>query len=303
MIRLGTKLSTQMGIVRRMSTDPSVVQISIIGAGKMAEAIVEGLLLETFPHTIKLHVYDPNVDRLGYFNKKYGAKVHTVMADCIADADLTLLACKPQNVDVVGGLLKGAAETKLILSIVAGTTLEHLERVTGSRRIVRSMPNTPAAVHEGCTVWTSSTSVSPEDKQLCGEVLSAFGEEYYVEDEKYLDMATALSGSGPAYVLLLIEAMIETGVHFGFPRDLATKLTHQTVKGTALMAMSSDVNSSSVRADITSPGGTTAAALYSLERGGFRTVVADGLWSAYRRSLELGKQESNVGPDRALVRK
>jgi pyrroline-5-carboxylate reductase len=277
--------------------------VAIIGVGKMAEAIVEGLFKDAFPYQVKLNVYDTNMSRMKIFNEKFGATIHTDMKACVTDADLTLLACKPQNVEEVGKTLSGVVENQLFLSILAGSTLEQLQAATGARRIVRSMPNIPASVQEGCTVWTAAKSVSAEEKELCSRVLSAFGEEHFVEDEKYLDMATAISGSGPAYVLLMIEAMIETGVHFGFPRALATKLVHQTVRGASVMAMSTDMNESNMRANITSPGGTTAAALYSLESGGFRTVVADALWSAYRRSLELGNQDSKVGPGRFKTRK
>ena len=176
--------------------------------------------------------------------------------------------------------------------------MESLMGATGATKVVRSMPNTPAAVQEGMTVWFPSEAVDDADRRLCSDVLGSFGQELMVNEEHYLDMATALSGSGPAYALLLMESMIETGVHFGFPRETATRLVHQTLKGSAVMAMESSANSASMRANITSPGGTTAAALYSLERGGFRTVIADGLWSAYRRSLELGGGDSNVGPGR-----
>ena len=142
--------------------------------------------------------------------------------------------------------------------------------------------------------------LAAEDNELVSKVLGAFGEEHMVKEEKFLDMATALSGSGPAYVLLLMESMIDTGVHLGFPRAVASKLVLQTVRGTAIYAdATNDATVNGLRGDITSPGGTTASALYELERGGFRTTVSDGVWAAYRRSLELGGQDSNVGPNRS----
>lgn len=287
--------------MRRLSGGEKLkVRLSVIGAGKMAEAMANGLMTKDFPRDVSLHVFDPNTARADFFNTKFGAVIHPDVKSCLADADIVLLACKPQNVKKVGESMCGHIGPKtVVLSILAGTTLSLLKEHLGSSKLVRSMPNTPAAVQEGVTVWTATDNLTPETLAVCGDMLGAFGDQHFVEDEKYLDMATALSGSGPAYVLLLMESMIECGVHFGFPRALATKLTHQTIKGTAVYAMSSEENSASMRADITSPGGTTAAALYSLERGRFRTVVADGLWSAYRRSLELGDLDSNVGPNRS----
>ena len=131
------------------------------------------------------------------------------------------------------------------------------------------------------------------------KLLLCLGEEIDVPEEHFIDMATALSGSGPAYVLLVLEAMIDSGVHMGFPRYMAEKIVYQTVKGTCLYGMSSQKHPSILKNDITSPGGTTAAALYNLERGKFRTVLSDAIWAAYRRALELGGENSDVGPGRS----
>ena len=154
-------------------------------------------------------------------------------------------------------------------------------------------------VREGITAWTATAAITDEQRARTRALLGSFGEEIFVADESYLDMATALSGSGPAYVLMLTEAWIETGVQMGFPRDIATRLVQQTLRGTAEYMRESGDHPAMLRNDITSPGGTTAAAIYALERGAFRTVVADGIWAAYRRSLELGELDSNVGPGRS----
>jgi len=272
----------------------------MVGCGKMAEALADGLQT-TFPK-LEVHAFDLNESRTELFRSRFGAVVHSSAGEAVRGADLLLLACKPQNIEAVGKELAGSIdESTIVLSILAGTPLRTLSSNLGVTRAVRSMPNTPAAVKEGITVWMGTPELSEGDRQLVAKVLGAFGEEVMVDDEKYLDMATAISGSGPAYVLLLMESMVDAGVHFGFPRAVATKLVQQTVKGTAIYAMSPEVgqaNATSLRGDITSPGGTTASALYELEKGGFRTTVSDGLWAAYRRSLELGGNNSNVGPDR-----
>jgi pyrroline-5-carboxylate reductase len=257
--------------MRKFGAHAKPIEIAIIGAGKMAEAAAGGLRTSTrFTRPLQLNVYDINADRCSIFSEKFGATAHSCAKTCVAGSDMVFLSCKPQNVKAVGAKVHGAiSERTVVLSILAGTTLSTLRDCLGAQRIVRSMPNTPAAVNEGITVWAAE-NLTADDKALCSAVLSSFGQEIQVDDEQYLDMATALSGSGPAYVLLLIESMIETGVHFGFSREIATRLVHQTVKGTAIYAQTSELNSASLRSDITSPGGTTASALYSLERGGFR---------------------------------
>lgn len=272
----------------------------MVGCGKMAEALADGL--QTTFSQLDLHTHDLNQARGDLFRSRFGATFHDSAHSAVRGADLLVLACKPQNIDAVGKSLAGSIDqSTIVLSILAGTPLSVLSDSLGVTKVVRSMPNTPAAVKEGVTVWMGTSALSASDQALVAKVLGAFGHEHMVDDEKYLDMATALSGSGPAYVLLLMESMIDAGVHFGFPRAVATKLVLQTVKGTAIYASSSEAgqaNATALRADITSPGGTTASALYSLEKGGFRTTVSDGLWAAYRRSLELGGSDSNVGPDR-----
>jgi len=187
----------------------------------------------------------------------------------------------------------------LIVSIVAGTPMETFFHGFPAKNIVRSMPNTPAMIGQAMTVWTCTPTLTDQHKHQAQKFLASFGAEVYVDKEEYLDMATALSGTGPAYVLLQMEAMIDAGVHLGFPRQIATKLVQQTMLGSCLYAMHSGKHAAMMRNDITSPGGTTAAAMYDLEKGGYRTVISDGIWAAYRRSLELGGKSSQVGPGRS----
>jgi pyrroline-5-carboxylate reductase len=161
------------------------------------------------------------------------------------------------------------------------------------------MPNTPAQIGEGITVWTVSPSVSQEQKQTARRLLSALGDEIFVEEENYLDMATALSGTGPAYVFLFMEAMVDAGVHLGFPRRIAEQLVAKTVRGSVdyYTKREDQVHLARLRNEVTSPGGTSAAALYYLEKAGFRTAISRAIWAAYERSRELGRDARAKPPE------
>jgi pyrroline-5-carboxylate reductase len=165
--------------------------------------------------------------------------------------------------------------------------------------IVRAMPNTPAQIGEGITVWTATSEVTPDQSEQTRLILGAMGETVYVDHERFMDMATALSGTGPAYVLLMMEAMVDAGVHLGFSRRIAEKLVIQTMHGTVEYARQSDKHPATLRNEVTSPGGTSAEALFQLESGGLRTVLARAIWAAYQRSVALG---SNNGTDRLAGR-
>jgi pyrroline-5-carboxylate reductase len=153
------------------------------------------------------------------------------------------------------------------------------------------MPNTPGQIAEGITVWTASKEVTDKQHEVARAIIGALGEEVFVEDESYLDMATALSGSGPAYVFLFTEALIDAGVHMGFPRRIAEQLVLQTIKGSASFYEYAGRHPATLRNQVTSPGGTSAEALYYLEKAGFRTAISRAVWAAYQRSLELGKEK------------
>jgi pyrroline-5-carboxylate reductase len=155
------------------------------------------------------------------------------------------------------------------------------------------MPNTPAQIGEGITVWTAAPSVSPEQLEVARQILGALGEEIFVEEEGYLDMATAVSGTGPAYVFLFLEAMIDAGVHLGLPRRIAEQMVVQTLKGSVNFYQKNKTHPAHLRNQVTSPGGTSAAALYYLEKAGFRTAISRAIWAAYERSLELGAGSPN----------
>mmetsp|Transcript_23803 Transcript_23803/g.51550 ORF Transcript_23803/g.51550 Transcript_23803/m.51550 type:complete len:222 (+) Transcript_23803:481-1146(+) len=163
------------------------------------------------------------------------------------------------------------------------------------------MPNTPAQIGRGMTVWSCTSAINAEERDKIRQVLCSFGKAIYVEDESFIDMSTSISGSGPAYIFLLMEAMIDAGVHMGFSRDTATTLVHHTLLGSTLFAMETGEHPAVLRNSVTSPAGTTASAIYELENGKFRTVIKDAIWACYRRSLEMGGHDSNVGPGRPNV--
>jgi pyrroline-5-carboxylate reductase len=197
--------------------------------------------------------------------------------------------------------LRGAVQPgALVLSIVAGATIEKISKGLEHTAVVRSMPNTPAQIGEGITVWTAARAVSAEQQEMARRILAALGEEIFVEEETYLDMATALSGTGPAYVFLFMEAMVDAGVHLGFPRRIAERLVAQTVRGSVdyYTRREDPVHLARLRNEVTSPGGTSAAALYYLEKAGFRTAISRAIWAAYERSQELGKGGKSHDPEK-----
>ena len=187
----------------------------------------------------------------------------------------------------------------IILSVVAGTPIQSYVDGTSLTKVARSMPNTPAQIGCGVTVWSCTDNVNEHDRERITAVLDSFGKTVFVEDESFIDMSTSISGSGPAYVFMLIEAMIDSGVHMGFSRETATTLVHHTLLGSTKFAMETGEHPAVLRNSVTSPAGTTASAIYELENGKFRTVVKDAIWACYRRSLEMGGKSSQVGPNRS----
>lgn len=203
---------------------------------------------------------------------------------------MLLLSIKPQALDKVLHELhgNGGATPKVVLSIIAGVNMQHLSEGLGNPNIIRAMPNTPARIGQGITVWTAAPNVPDAQREQARTLLSAFGQEIYVEEEHYLDMATALSGTGPAYVFMFMEAMIDAGVHMGFPRRISEQLVIQTMRGSVEYAAVTKEHPAALRNQVTSPGGTSAEAIYHLEKGGLRTVLSRAIWAAYQRSVALG---------------
>ncbi len=262
---------------------------AFIGAGMMGEAMIKGLLKQRLLAPERIVAADPRAERLAVLRERYGIQVTTDNVEAAKSADVLALAVKPQVMDAVLPQLRGQVDgVRLILSIVAGLTLKTISENLLNARVVRSMPNTPGQIGSGITVWTASPDVGAEERAQAETLMSALGEHIYATDERYLDMATALSGSGPAYVFMFMEALVDAGVHMGFARRDAEKLVTQTLLGSVLYAQQSGLHPAQLRNQVTSPGGTTAAALHEMEKGRLRTVLSEGVWAAYRRSQALG---------------
>lgn len=276
-------------------------KISFIGPGVMAEAMIAGLIRQGVAKAEALIAAGPRPERLEFLRKKYDVITMTSNLEAAGQADVLVLSVKPQRLSPVLTGMRGAVKPEsLVLSIVAGAPIAKIEVGLEHPAIVRAMPNTPAQIGEGITVWTASPAVSIEQKAMAQSILVALGDEVFMEEETYLDMATALSGTGPAYVFLFMEAMVDAGVHLGFPRRVAEQLVAQTVRGSVDFYQNARDQShlAHLRNQVTSPGGTSAAALYYLEKAGFRTALSRAIWAAYERSQELGKGAQSVAPEK-----
>jgi pyrroline-5-carboxylate reductase len=273
-------------------------RIAFVGYGVMAEAMISGLLRKKLAAPVDLLVSGPRVARADELEQKHGVRPYTDNRAAAREADIVVLSVKPQRLsEVLKGLKDGVRPEALVLSIVAGASIKKIARALGHAAVVRSMPNTPAQIGEGITVWTISDAVSEPQKLAARTVLGALGDEVFVEDENYLDMATALSGTGPAYVFLFMEALFDAGVHMGFPRRIAEQLVVQTIKGSLAFYEKSKSHPASLRNQVTSPGGTSAEAMYYFEKAGFRTAISRAVWAAYQRSRELGKEAPPHDPE------
>lgn len=266
------------------------MRVGIVGAGVMAEAMVAGLLADRVPpgQVVASH---PRRDRREALAARHGIRVVARNADAVADAEIVVLAVKPQMLAAVmrevGPALR---DGQVVLSIVAGATLRTLSAGLAHAAVVRAMPNTPAQIRRGIAVWAATAACSAAQRDLARNVLRALGEEKEVADEEFVAMATALSGTGPTYLFAVMEALIDAGVHLGFPRELAHDLVAATLVGSAEFAARSELHPAQLRNAVTSPGGTSAAAIYELEKGRLRTVLSDAVWAAYRRTQELGER-------------
>ena len=262
------------------------MKVAIVGGGVMGEAILASALEQGVFAAEDVTVVEKIEARRNVLYAKYGVVV-TEAFDAMAAAGLVVLSVKPQEVHSVAGRLRPDA---LLLSIMAGVTMAALTDEFKHDRIVRVMPNTPAAVRAGISGWTATPAVSAEQRDFARELLSAIGRELYFDDEKKLDIVTAVSGSGPAYVFLFMEALTEGAVAAGLPRAAAEELVAETVYGSALYARESGRTPADLRAAVTSPAGTTAAGLLELEKGAFRATLIECVRAAHARAQELGKQ-------------
>jgi pyrroline-5-carboxylate reductase len=256
----------------------------------MAEAMTQGLLSNKLMNSKSITIAEPRQKRREELQEKHGVHVTADNCQAVQACKILVLSVKPQDLDAVLADLKGKLEPKqMVMSIVAGARTRTISNGLRHSAIVRVMPNTPAQIGEGMSVWISTPSVTKKQLDQARVILQALGKELYVTDEKFLDMATAVSGTGPTYVFLVMEAMIDAAVHLGFPRHIAYQLVTETMRGSILYAMKSGKHPAELRNMVTSPGGTSAEALYELEKGSLRTVLSKAIWVAYERSKALGE--------------
>jgi pyrroline-5-carboxylate reductase len=267
-------------------------RLALIGAGMMGEAILSGLLRNQVISKDQLVVVEPRSERRQVLEALYGVQTTDNAVEAATWSTISILAVKPQSMPKLLPTLRGILnESDLVISIVAGATIESIAEGLQHQAVIRSMPNTPAQIGEGMTVWTAAPSVNADQREAARSILGSFGKELFVSDENLVDVATAINGSGPAYFFLIFEAMIDAGVHLGLTRDASIQLVLQTALGSARYAIESGKHPAELRNNVTSPGGTTAAALAEMERGALRAVLSDGMWAAYNRSAELGKKK------------
>ena len=264
-------------------------RIAFIGAGNMALSLIGGLIAQGVPGE-RIRASDPGAEQRAKASA-LGAQAVEDNAAALADADVVVLAVKPQVIKGVCQTPKDSLQPgQLVISIAAGISCASLENWLGEIALVRCMPNTPALLRQGVSGLYANARVSAEQRQQAEQLLSAVGLALWLDEESLIDAVTAVSGSGPAYFFLLIEAMIAAGEQLGLPRETATRLTEQTALGAARMAIESDVGAAELRRRVTSPAGTTEAAIKTFQAGGFEALVAKALEAAARRSAELAEQ-------------
>jgi pyrroline-5-carboxylate reductase len=276
-------------------------QVCFVGVGVMAEAMIAGLLRRQLVSRAQIVGSHPRAARRDEMQTQYGIRMFddnreaAVFRDPQATheptASVVVLAVKPQRVGRVLQELRGAlAESQLVLSIVAGARMESIAAELLHPAVVRAMPNTPAQIGQGMTTWTATPQVGPAQLEQVRALLGALGREMYVESENMIDMATALSATGPTYIFMMMEALVDAGVHMGFSRHVAEELVIQTMLGSVLFARETHKHPAELRNMVTSPGGTSAEAIYQMEKGSLRTVLSKAVYAAYQRAVALGRK-------------
>ena len=267
----------------------------------MAEAMIAGLLSKNLVRPEQVVGSHPRAERreelLGKYairlfeNNREAADAATRVNDKETTSSIVILTVKPQRLGVILGELREVVQPdQLVISIVAGARVQTIADALQHGAIVRAMPNTPAQIGEGMTVWIATPEVNEAQQAQIRAVFGALGREMHVEEERMIDMATALSATGPTYTFLVMEALIDAGVHMGFSRHVAEELVLQTMLGSVLFARESGKHPAELRNMVTSPGGTSAEAIYQMEKGGLRTVLSKAVWAAYQRATALGRK-------------
>ncbi len=279
-----------------MESELKDLHLAFIGCGVMGESMAAGLLRRKLIDPKNISASHPREARREELAAKYGITVFERNADAAKTAaghenSAMVLCVKPQRLArVVNDLDQILELNQLVVSIVAGASIEHLANALGTAKIVRAMPNTPSQIGAGITAWTCTEAVGEMERRHVREMLSALGKELFVETENMIDMATSLSATGPTYIFMVMEALTDAGVHLGFSRDMAKELVQETMLGSVKFAIESNKHPAELRNMVTSPGGTSAEAIYQMEKGTLRTVLSKAVYAAYKRAVELGKK-------------
>jgi len=266
------------------------MKIAFIGGGNMGEAMLSAILEKGLSAPEAISVSDIKESRRQYLGQKHGVAVTESNRLAVEKSDIVVLAMKPQDLAGVMVELNGRFKSsQLVLSIIAGARISTMCRGLNHSRVVRVMPNTRAQIGQGMSVWTATPEVTEPQKREVRSLLGTMGKEIYADDEQYIDMATAVSGSGPAYVFLFIESLVDAAVHIGLPRDMAQTLALQTVLGSALFIQESGKTPDELRRMVTSPGGTTAEAIAKFEEGRYSELVIQAVSAAFNKAKKLGE--------------
>jgi pyrroline-5-carboxylate reductase len=265
--------------------------LGFIGGGNMAAALVKGLLHANVVPAESIIVSDVKQERLDMLREKHGVRTTTDNHELVRVADVVVLSVKPQVIDkVLGAIGSDIQPSQLVISVAAGVPVSAMEaRLPEGARVVRTMPNTPATVDAGATAIAAGTHATDEDLEVARALFAAVGRVVTL-DESLLDAVTGLSGSGPAYVMLMIEALADGGVKVGLHRDTALLLAAQTVYGSAKLLLDTGEHPGRLKDMVTSPGGTAIAGLHTLESGGLRRTLIDAVEAATTRAAALGEQ-------------
>lgn len=280
-----------------MANELKDLHLAFIGCGVMGESMIAGLVRKGIVDPKNISASHPRANRRSELAEKYGIAVFEDNAEAAKQVanevnSAVVLCIKPQRLSRVLSDLDGVlAADQLVVSIVAGATIEHLAKALGTDKVVRAMPNTPSQIGAGITAWTCTETVGETERSHVREMLTALGKELFVETENMIDMATSLSATGPTYIFMVMEALTDAGVHMGFSRDMAKELVQETMLGSVKFAMESHKHPAELRNMVTSPGGTSAEAIYQMEKGSLRTVLSKAVYGAYRRAVELGKKK------------
>jgi pyrroline-5-carboxylate reductase len=265
------------------------VKIAFIGGGMMGEAIIAGAIANDVTDAGSITACDIAAARRKHLASHYKVSVTDDPATALDGAELVVLAVKPQEFASAAAKLEGNLEKRQVaMSIMAGVPISAISEMLKHNQVIRAIPNTPATVSEGMTVWTATPSVKSSARDNVRMLLRVLGKEIYVDAEKYLDMATAVSSSGPAYVFLVMEAMVDAAVHIGIKREMAVPMVIQTFLGSARYATESGRHLAELRNQVTSPGGTTTEGLLALEEAGLRAAFVQAVEAAYLKAKELG---------------